>query len=155
MQSNLSYAGVAQWQSVSLPSWLREFDSHHPLHFLCAFSSAGQSIALLRRGSGVRIPQDTPNIYGGCSAAGQSARLWILRSWVRDPPSTPLILKFNIGVQPSGKAIDFDSIIRRFESCHPSQINLTLKNVGVSPSGKAWDSDSHIRGFETFHPSQI
>jgi hypothetical protein len=25
------YAGVAQWQSSSLPSWLCGFDSHHPL----------------------------------------------------------------------------------------------------------------------------
>ena len=25
------YAGVAQWQSASLPSWLRGFDSLHPL----------------------------------------------------------------------------------------------------------------------------
>ncbi len=25
-------AGVAQWQSSSLPSWSRGFDSHHPLH---------------------------------------------------------------------------------------------------------------------------
>ena len=29
-----------------------------------------------------------------------------------------------IGMSPSGKAPDFDSGIRRFESCHPSQINL-------------------------------
>ena len=27
----LSHAGVTQWQSSSLPSWLRGFDSHHPL----------------------------------------------------------------------------------------------------------------------------
>ena len=27
----------------------------------------------------------------------------------------------NDGVSPSGKARDFDSRIRRFESCHPSQ----------------------------------
>ena len=27
----------------------------------------------------------------------------------------------NIGVSPSGKARDFDSRIRRFEPCHPSQ----------------------------------
>ena len=26
----------------------------------------------------------------------------------------------NHGVSPSGKAADFDSAIRRFESCHPS-----------------------------------
>ena len=28
---------------------------------------------------------------------------------------------FSIGVSPSGKARDFDSRIRRFKSCHPSQ----------------------------------
>ena len=27
------FAGVAQWQSSSLPSWLRGFDSLHPLQF--------------------------------------------------------------------------------------------------------------------------
>ena len=26
------------------------------------------------------------------------------------------------GVSPSGKATDFDSVTRRFESCHPSQM---------------------------------
>ena len=31
---------------------------------------------------------------------------------------------FNIGVSPSGKARDFDSRIRRFKSCHPSQKRL-------------------------------
>ena len=25
------YAGVVQWQNTSLPSWIRGFDSHHPL----------------------------------------------------------------------------------------------------------------------------
>ena len=25
------FAGVVQWQNTSLPSWSREFDSHHPL----------------------------------------------------------------------------------------------------------------------------
>ena len=37
------------------------------------------------------------------------------------PISRPII-NF-IGVSPSGKAPDFDSGIRRFKSCHPSQIN--------------------------------
>ena len=30
----------------------------------------------------------------------------------------------DIGMSPSGKAPDFDSGIRRFESCHPSQIMI-------------------------------
>ena len=25
------YAGVVQWSNTSLPSWIRGFDSHHPL----------------------------------------------------------------------------------------------------------------------------
>ncbi len=35
------------------------------------------------------------------------------------PVSRPTI--FIVGVSPSGKALDFDSSIRRFKSCHPSQ----------------------------------
>ncbi len=31
---------------------------------------------------------------------------------------------FKIGVSPSGKATDFDSVIRRFESSHPSLQNI-------------------------------
>ena len=33
-------------------------------------------------------------------------------------------IKFFIGVSPSGKALDFDSSIRKFESCHPSHLRL-------------------------------
>ena len=49
---------------------------------ICVSSSVGQSIALLRRGSGVRIPPDAPllfhfncgeiNIYGGISSVGRA-----------------------------------------------------------------------------------
>ena len=35
----------------------------------------------------------------------------------------------NIGVSPSGKAVDFDSAIRRFESCHPSLYRHIIKYV--------------------------
>ena len=34
-----------------------------------------------------------------------------------------------IGVSPSGKARDFDSRIRRFKSCHPSQF-WSISSVG-------------------------
>lgn len=61
------YAGVAQWQSSSLPSWLRGSDSLHPLQsyqskvtYPCDCSSAGQSSALLRQRSGVQIPPIAP-----------------------------------------------------------------------------------------------
>ena len=42
--------------------------------------------------------------------------MWLWRSWVQVPLLTPQSV---IGVSPSGKARDFDSRIRRFESCHP------------------------------------
>ena len=35
-----------------------------------------------------------------------------------------------IGVSPSGKARDFDSRIRRFKSCHPSQQKRSISSVG-------------------------
>ena len=31
----------------------------------------------------------------------------------------------HVGISPSGKAIDFDSVMRRFESCHPSHLWFT------------------------------
>ncbi len=43
-------------------------------------------------------------------------------AFVGSNPTTPAIniRKNKIGMSPSGKALDFDSSIRRFESCHPS-----------------------------------
>ena len=42
-------------------------------------------------------------------------------AFVGSNPTTPVIKKINnVGMSPSGKALDFDSSIRRFESCHPS-----------------------------------
>ena len=45
--------------------------------------------------------------------------------------SNPFIPAINIGVQPSGKARDFDSRIRRFESCYPchNHLEVNLRNV--------------------------
>ena len=34
---------------------------------------------------------------------------------------TAWLIPYN-GMSPSGKAMDFDSIMRRFESCHPSHL---------------------------------
>lgn len=36
-------------------------------------------------------------------------------------PTIHPIYTNNVGVSPSGKAMDSDSIMRRFESCYPSQ----------------------------------
>ena len=35
-----------------------------------------------------------------------------------------IIWNKKFGVSPSGKAVDFDSAIRRFESCHPSYFKI-------------------------------
>ena len=35
--------------------------------------------------------------------------------------SNPTTHPINVGVSPSGKATDSDSVMRRFESCYPSQ----------------------------------
>jgi hypothetical protein len=38
-----------------------------------------------------------------------------------NPTTHPLKFNSIVGVSPSGKAMDSDSIMRRFESCYPSQ----------------------------------
>ena len=89
------------------------------------------------------------NNYGGYSSVGQNARLWLQRSWVQVPLFTPFILipHLLVGVQPSGKASDFDSDIRRFKSCHPSQylygplaqsVEHMTFNHGVPRSSRGW-----------------
>lgn len=71
-------------------------------------------------------------IFGGCSSVGQSTGLWFRVSRVRVPLPTPLNIRdwersqslipfLHTGVQPSGKARDFDSLTRWFESSHPCQ----------------------------------
>ena len=51
----------------------------------------------------------------------------------------------NIGMSPSGKATDFDSVMRRFESCHPSQSDPLAQSAehlpfkqGVRSSNLRW-----------------
>ena len=46
-----------------------------------------------------------------------------------NPTIHPIFLgKFNsVGVSPSGKATDSDSVMRRFESCYPSQKEIPVK----------------------------
>ena len=38
----------------------------------------------------------------------------------------------HIGMSPSGKATDFDSVMRRFESCHPSHLNNKVGSLAQS-----------------------
>ena len=50
--------------------------------------------------------------------------------YVGSNPTTHPIFYFNtdnVGVSPSGKATDSDSVIRRFESCYPSQLGDIAK----------------------------
>ncbi len=71
----------------------------------------------------------------------------------------PQFLQKPIGVSPSGKALDFDSSIRRFESCHPSQDPLAQSvehltfNQGVWGSNPQWVTKALIansKGFQSF-----
>ena len=39
--------------------------------------------------------------------------------------------EYAVGVSPSGKAMDSDSIIRRFESCHPCHFVYRISNAGL------------------------
>ena len=50
----------------------------------------------------------------------------------------------NIGMSPSGKAPDFDSGIRRFKSCHPSQYDPLAQPVEQLPF-KQWVRGSSPR----------
>ena len=43
--------------------------------------------------------------------------------------SSPIVHPTKIGMSPSGKAPDFDSGIRRFKSCYPSQYGLLAQSV--------------------------
>ena len=61
----------------------------------------------------------------------------------------------SIGVSPSGKATDSDSVIRRFESCYPSQYSRgavvphPVYNRATWPSGKAKVCKTSIPRFES------
>ena len=81
---------------------------------------------------------------GGCGEAAERTGLWLRHSRVQISSPTPPLLGA-AGVSPSGKARDFDSLIRRSDSCHPSQYeplaqpveHLTF-NQGVRSSNLRW-----------------
>ena len=43
--------------------------------------------------------------------------------------SSPIVHPINIGISPSGKATDFDSVMRRFKSCYPCQDGSLAQSV--------------------------
>ncbi len=47
--------------------------------------------------------------------------------YVGSNPTTHPINEIAVGVSPSGKATDSDSVMRRFESCYPSQFGDIAK----------------------------
>ena len=57
----------------------------------------------------------------------------------------PQCARSNIGMSPSGKAPDFDSGIRRFESGHPSQIYDPLAQSAEQLPFKQWVRSSNLR----------
>ena len=128
-------------------------------YFIRAHSSAGQSNCLLSSRPQVRVLLGAP-IYGGYSSVGQSARLWLWRSWVRLSLSTPF--SFYNGLQPSGKATDFDSVIPmvRIHPAQPFRIKILWLQapvfyiLGCRQAVRQRTLTPSFRRFESFHPSQ-
>ena len=68
------------------------------------------------------------------------------------PVSRPTIAI--VGVSPSGKALDFDSSIRRFKSCHPSQNKLIFGPLAQAVEHLTFNQvvrGSSPRWFTTFY----
>ena len=81
--------------------------------------------------SGVRISPGAPNMAGVAqSVERQIVALEVASSKLVARPIYFFGLCPYIGVSPSGKARDFDSRIRRFKSCHPSQIKKVVRVSG-------------------------
>ncbi len=107
---------------------------------ICVCSSAGQSNCLLSNGPGVRVPSDTPENNRNCIKCSfllLKNKWWIQFSWlerqfvalnvVGSNPTIHPILFFvqgckTRGYSQVGKAPDFDSGMRRFESCYPCHL---------------------------------
>ena len=60
--------------------------------------------------------------------------------------------RISIGMSPSGKAPDFDSGIRRFKSCHPSQYD-PLAQLAEQLPFKQWVRSSNLRRVTRKRPS--
>ena len=58
----------------------------------------------------------------------------------------------NIGMSPSGKALDFDSSIRQFKSGHPSQKILVLRNEDffIQAAGLVYHHDAVVHIISPF-----
>ena len=85
--------------------------------------------------------------FGGCGEAVNTADCGSVISWVRSPPVTPQFLSccLSLGRRQVGKARDFDSRMRWFESSRPSQNDSLAQlvehltfNQGVPGSSPGW-----------------
>ena len=105
------------WQSTRLLIVLSQVQILYDAPFICICSSAGQSNALLRRGSGVRIPPDTPYT-------------WIHSSvWSEHSAHNRVVA----GSSPAGSTIFFVKMPRSFSG---QDIRFSLWKQGFnSPTG--------------------
>ncbi len=92
-----------------------------------------------------------PVLYGGC---GEVVNTSDCGSDIRG--SIPSLAYFNIGVSPSGKARDFDSLMRWFESSYPSSTICRRGGIGrraglkiQCPQGRAGSTPAGIVYEET------
>ena len=117
-------AGVAQWQSSSLPSWLRGFDSHHPLQ---------------KNGRQYAVPFSYHhtfyrNLYRlpACAPASKKPKegLGLLLTPGRNHGIILHVLKIKpLGVAQFGSVLEWGSRGRRFKSFHPDHENPWKRKV--------------------------
>ena len=88
----------------------------------------GNSIPLLWRHSQVVRQRSAKPLFPGSNPGVASTNAVGIVKWLRQRVVAPLCVGSNptihpisVGVSPSGKATDSDSVMRRFESCYPSQ----------------------------------
>ena len=87
------------------------------------------------------VSQQIPSVYVVGVVQWQSTGLWFRALWVRVPSPTPdkdrgsglprSPVSFHIGASPSGKARDFDSLTRWFESSRPSHFTTLANTVCI------------------------
>ena len=85
----------------------------------------------MRRHSQVVRQRSAKPLFPGSNPGVASKNMVGIVKWLRQRVVAPLcvgsnptihpIFKLSVGVSPSGKATDSDSVMRRFESCYPSQ----------------------------------
>ena len=110
------YAGVVQWQNTSLPSWIRGFDSHHPL--LCMYREMCLQLSWIeQRPSKPWVGGSNPFRH---AVVGIAQLVSAPDCGSGGPGFESLYPPFAFGLSPSGKAQHFDCCIRWFESSQPS-----------------------------------